>query len=222
MDFGLTPEIIRAGLLLYLLLVVTLCLRAYAQAWMAHRLGDSTADQNGRLTLNPLPHLDLIGSVILPLICIFYLQPRLGGLSFFLAWAKPVPVNPANFKNPNRDFLFTQLANPVMSLMLALLAAVAGGMLYGVNPRTAEIFASLIVLNASLVVIDFLPIPPLPGAMVLRQFGVISEAAFWQISRWGGLVLIIAFQIPFVRGLLSVMIQVVAYPFMLVLQLIAQ
>lgn len=222
MDLGLTPEFIRSGLLLYVLLVVTLCLRAYAQAWMAYRLGDHTAADSGRLTLNPLPHMDLIGSVVLPLICIFYLQPRMTSISFFIAWAKPVPVNPANFKNPSRDFLFTQLANPAMSLTLALLAAIAGGLLYHIDQRSAEVFVSLILINASLIVIDCLPIPPLPGAMVLRQFGVMSDEVFWQIARWGGLVLIVAFQIPFVRGLLGMVIQILAYPFMLVFQLIAQ
>jgi Zn-dependent protease len=222
MDLGITPELLRTGLLLYVLLVVTLCLRAYAQAWMAYRLGDTTAADNGRLTLNPLPHMDLIGSVFMPLLCIFYLQPRMASISFFLAWAKPVPVNPANFQNPNRDFLFTQLANPGMSLMLALLAAIVGGLLYRVDQRTAEVFVSLIFINASLIVIDCLPIPPLPGAMVLRQFGVISDELFWQIARWGGLVLIIAFQIPIVRGLLGMVIQILAYPFMIVFQLIAR
>ena len=222
MDLGLTPEFLRAGLLLYILLVVTLCLRAYGQAWMANRLGDPTAANDGRLTLNPVPHIDLIGSVILPLVCIFYLQPMMTSISFFLAWAKPVPVNPVNFRNPSRDFMFTQLANPLMSLVLALMAAIAGGLLYKVDPRTAEVFGSLIFLNASLIVIDCLPIPPLPGGMVLRQFGIIGEEMFWQIARWSGLLLIIAFQIPIVRSLLSVLIQVIAYPFLIVLQLIAQ
>ena len=222
MDLGLTPELLRNGLLLYVLLVATLCLRAYAQAWMADRLGDTTADDHGRFTLNPLPHMDLIGSVVLPLLCIFYLQPRMTGIGFFLAWAKPVPVNPANFKNPSRDFLFTQLANPGMSLTLALFAAIAGGLLYRVDPRTAEIFVSLIVINASLIVIDCLPIPPLPGARVLKQFGVMSEETFEMIARWSGLVLIVAFQIPAVRALLGIVIQVLAYPFMAVFQLIAQ
>src|SRR5947209_3551290 len=106
MDLGITPEMLRGGLLLYLLLVVTLCLRAYGQAWVANRLGDPSAADSGRLTLNPLPHMDLIGSVIMPLICIFYLQLRMGSVSFFLAWAKPIPIDPSHFKNPGRDFVF--------------------------------------------------------------------------------------------------------------------
>src|SRR4051812_1064964 len=110
MDFGLTPAALRNGAILYILLIACLCLRAYAQAWMANRLGDPTPQQEGRLTLNPVPHMDLIGSVLLPLICIFYLQPNMGTIGFFLAWAKPIPINPAHFAHPGRGYLQTQLA----------------------------------------------------------------------------------------------------------------
>src|SRR6188768_1521695 len=102
LGLGLTPEILRAGLLFYILLIACLGLRAYAQAWLADRLGDPTPREEGRLTLNLLAHMDLIGSVILPLLSIFYLQPGLRGLgdiTFFLAWTKPVPINPSNFEH---------------------------------------------------------------------------------------------------------------------------
>src|SRR3954453_14149578 len=109
----LSPEALRGGLLFYILLIVCLGLRAYAQAWMADRLGDPTPREEGRLSLNLIVHMDLLGSAILPLLSIFYLQPglrRLGDISFFLGWAKPVPINPANFERPQRDMLFTQFA----------------------------------------------------------------------------------------------------------------
>ena len=77
MDFGLTPDAIRAGLIFYCLLFAVLILRAFAQAWLADRLGDPTPRSDGRVTLYPPPHVDLLGTVVLPLICIFYLQPRL-------------------------------------------------------------------------------------------------------------------------------------------------
>lgn len=222
MDFGLSAAAVRDGIILYILFMVSLCLRAYAQAWWANRLGDHTPQQEGRLTLNPLPHMDLMGSVILPLICIFYLQPRLGQLGIFLGWAKPVPINPAQFENPSRGYLQTQLANPITSLLLALIAAVIGGALYRFNPETQLIFFSLIGINASLVVIDLLPIPPLPGGLVLKHMGMMSEETFWNIARWSGLVLIIAFQLPPVRMLLGFLIGLVATPFALIYQVIAR
>src|SRR4051812_15383551 len=127
MDLGLTPEALRSGLILYFLLFAVLVLRAFAQAWVADRLGDPTPRNDGRVTLYPPPHVDLLGTVVLPLLCIFYLQPRLGQLNFFLAWTKPVPTNPHNFNHPRRGELFTQFAGFGMCVLIATLAAVAGG-----------------------------------------------------------------------------------------------
>jgi Zn-dependent protease len=218
---GITPEFLRAGLLFYILLIACLGLRAYAQAWLADRLGDPTPHDEGRLTLNLLPHMDLIGSVILPLISIFYLGPRLGSIAFFLAWTKPMPVNPANFHNPRRDYLFTQLAGTGMSIFLALLAAVAGGFAYRFDVKTIEVFGSLISINAMLIVLDLLPLPPLPGGMLLRHLGMISEETFHQVARWGGLVLLIAINIPVLRHLLGMLIALVQLPFRMVLESLA-
>ena len=220
MDFNLTPEVLRSGLIFYILIVASLCLRAYAQAWMASRLGDPTPTQTGRLTLNPLPHMDMLGSVVLPLLFIFILKPQLAQLSFFLAWAKPMPVNPANFQHPWRGFLYTELANPLMSLLLCLLAALAGAVAMHFDPNLVRIFLSAIFLNACLVVIDFIPVPPLPGGLLLRHFGLLSEEMFWQVSRWGGIALLIAFQIPFVQWLIDGAIGMVAFPFVILMRVI--
>lgn len=213
MDFGITPADLRAGLIFYLLLIACLVLRTYGQAWLADRLGDHTPRDEGRVTLYPVPHLDLLGSVILPLICIFFLQPRLGQINFFLAWTNPVPINSANFRHPERHYLFTQLAGFGMSVALALMSAIAGGLLYRTSAQSAEIFVTLIGINAMLIVLDLLPMPPLPGAMVLRHFGFISEERFWQIARWSGLVFMIAINLPPVRKVLSFLIALVALPF---------
>ncbi len=216
MDLGITPEFIRAGLIFYILLFACLILRAFAQAWLADRLGDHTPRDEGRVTLYPVPHVDLLGTVILPLICIFFLQPRLTSINFFLAWTNPVPINPANFRNPSRDYLFTQLSSCLMSILIALFAAIMGGILYKYDQRTAEIFLSLIGINAMLIVLDLLPIPPLPGGWVLKHFGVISEEAFWQIARWSGLVFMVAINFPPVRALLGMLIRIAATPFELI------
>ena len=220
---GLTPDQIRNGLLLYLLLMACLCLRAYGQAWLANRLGDPTPEATGRLTANPLPHLDLIGSVILPLICIFYLAPNLGTFSLFLAWTKPVPINPNNFTKPARHHRYTQMMNPLVSVAAALTAAVIGALAYRTMPGALDdVFVPMIVINASLIVLDFLPIPPLPGGMLLRELGLISEAAFWNVSRWGGLLLLIAFQVPQFRSAFGFLIGIVATPFLYLISLLVQ
>lgn len=221
MDLGLSPDAIRSGLLLYLVLFASLVLRTFAQAWLADRLGDSTPRDEGRVTLYPVPHIDLLGTVVLPLICIFTFQGQLGGVNFFLAWTNPVPINPSNFGNPRRDFLLTQFAGFGMSLLVALFAAVAGGLLLSTSRETVEIFIPLIGVNAMLMMLDFLPVPPLPGGALLRHWGVISEEAYWSIARWSGLVLIIAFNLRPVQMLLGMVVSFFQAPFILIYKLVA-
>jgi Zn-dependent protease len=221
MDLGITPADLRNGLLFYLLLFSCLVLRAFSQAWLADRLGDRTPRDEGRVTLYPVPHLDLLGSVILPLICIFFLQPRLGQINFFLAWTNPVPITATNFRDPRKHYLFTQLAGCGMSIFLALSSAILGGLLYWKSPQSAEVFVTLIGINAMLIVLDMIPMPPLPGAMVLRHFGFISEERFQQIARWSGLVFLIAINLPPIRKLLGIIIQLVALPFLTVFEALA-
>jgi Zn-dependent protease len=222
MDFGLSPQALRAGLIFYFLLFAVLILRAFAQAWIADRLGDPTPRNDGRVTLYPPPHVDLLGTVILPLICIFYLQPRLAQINFFLAWTKPVPTNPGNFSHPRRGELITQFAGCFVCILIAAFSAVVGGLVLQYDPRTLDISITLIGICAMLIVLDLLPIPPLPGGMLLRHFGIISEEAFWSFSRWGGLLLLIAFNIPPVRTLIGRCVVVIASPFAMILDLVAR
>jgi Zn-dependent protease len=133
-------------------------------------MGDPTPRNDGRVTLYPPPHIDLLGTIILPLICIFYLQPGRTSIFFFLAWTKPVPTNPGNFSNPRRGELFTQFAGSIICVLMATLAAVIGGLAMQAEPRSLEISIMLIGICAMLIVLDFLPIPPLPGGMLLRHF----------------------------------------------------
>jgi Zn-dependent protease len=222
MDFGLTPEALRSGLIFYFLLFAVLILRAFAQAWVADHLGDPTPRNDGRVTLYPPPHVDLLGTIVLPLICVFYLQPRLAQINFFLAWTKPVPTNPSYFAHPRRGELYTQFAGFGICFAVALIAALAGGLAYGVTPRSIEISVTLIGVCAMLMVLDLLPLPPLPGGVLLRYWGIISEEAFWSISRWGGIVLLIAFNLPPVRILIGALVQFIASPFLAILQIVAR
>ncbi len=221
MDSSIGLREISTGLIFYIIIASSLCLRAYAQAWMANRLGDPTPAMEGRLTLNPLPHVDLLGTVILPLVSIFYLQPNFTRLSFFLAWAKPVPVNPAAFEHPRKHYLYTLLSETGMSACLMLLGAIIGGFMLRAGSSAVVIPAVLVGINAMLVLLDLIPIPPLPGALMLVQKGWMREETFQQLARWGGLILIIAFQLPPVRMLLGVLQTVIAAPFILLLNLIA-
>ncbi|MBI2511851.1 MAG: site-2 protease family protein [Opitutae bacterium] len=214
MDIDLTT--LRDGLLFYIVLVCSLCIHEWAHAWVADKLGDDTPRAQGRVTVNPLPHMDLFGTVIFPLVCIFVLR---GG--FLFGWGRPVMVNPSNFKHPRRDDVLVTLAGPMSNLGLALLAALLGGVLYKTDPRTAEIFVLVIVLNVTLAVFNLLPLPPLDGGQVLRHAVRMRDETYFAIARWSFLVLLAALWLSPVRAAIMFLMKIVALPFMLLYQALA-
>lgn len=218
------PATLRNGLIVFLFLAGSLCLRAYAQAWVATKLGDRTPANEGRLTANPLPHVDILGTVVLPLIFIFYLQPPLNryDLTMFLGWAKPVPIEPRNFKNPHRGAVLTQFAGFAMSFLILLACAVVGGLLMRSRPDLAPLFFGLMSVNAMFMVFDWLPIPPLPAGVLLRHLGWVSEERYMHIARWSGLVLIILINLrPFVI-LFNIAKAIILSPFLVLMELLAR
>ena len=161
-------------LIILSVLLFSLTVHETAHAVTAEWYGDSTARRLGRISLNPLVHLDPVGSVLLPLVGYFA-----GG--FVFGWAKPVPVDPANLKNHRRDFLVIAAAGPASNLALAmgasvLLGAVPGGLAAseGIPGGLATFGFALLQLNLLLAVFNMLPIPPLDGGNVLA--GVLPEA----------------------------------------------
>jgi Zn-dependent protease len=212
MDFlGIGPAELRQGLILYIVLVASLSIHEWAHAFTADRLGDDTPRLQGRVTLNPVAHMDLLGTVIFPLVCIFIL-----GGSFFFGWGKPVMVNHANFKHKKRDDIITTLAGPFSNLVLALLSAAVGGLVYRADPNTLELFRLLIGLNVALAVFNMIPLPPLDGSRVMRHAVGMSEETFINLSRWSFLILMVGINLPPIRAALGIAIQVCSYPFFVI------
>jgi len=216
MDFGIDPETLRRGLIFYLVLIASLCVHEWAHAITAHKLGDDTPDREGRVTLNPIVHMDLLGSVIFPLLCIFVFP---GGLLF--GWGKPVNIDISNFRHRRRDEILTTLAGPGSNLALALVAAIVGGILFRFEPRTAELFVQLIGINVLLAVFNLIPLPPLDGGRVMRHIAGMTEETFHNIARWSFLIIIIAINIPAFRMVLGAVMGLVAAPYLLLYRLIA-
>ncbi len=188
------------GIILYLGLVVLLTFHEFGHAWMASKCGDDTARLQGRVSLNPLVHIDLLGTVVLPLIMIF-VSP-LG--RFLVGWAKPVPVNPYNLRHKTRDDILVTLAGPGMNVVLAvvLMLLARGGMLIG-SPSAMALFANLARLSLLLCFFNLLPIPPLDGSQVVRALFNISYEAYHRMAQYGIFALIIALQIPLVRQIIG-------------------
>lgn len=150
-------------------LILSLSFHEAAHAWSADRLGDPTARMLGRLTLNPLAHIDWIGTVLFPLVAIYSGLPLIG-------WAKPVPVNPMNLRAPRRDFALIAAAGPASNLLLALGAAGAVVLLStgeATGSMLLAVLRGIVYLNVLLAVFNLLPVPPLDGGNVLA--GLVPE-----------------------------------------------
>lgn len=176
---------------LFIVLIVSLSVHEAAHAWTADRLGDPTARLLGRLTLNPLAHIDWIGTVLFPLVALFSGFPLLG-------WAKPVPVNWANLRSPRRDFAIVAAAGPISNLLLAVAGAVVVNLLLDLRNIPSDDVARLVFmlllqfvfLNVLLAVFNLLPVPPLDGGNILAGLVPESVARLIDAMRpWGFLIL---------------------------------
>ncbi len=140
-----------------------------AHGWIASKLGDKTAQILGRLTLNPLKHIDLIGTVLIPLLLLWQ-----GG--FIFGWAKPVPINPQNFRRPRRDMAFVSAAGPVSNFIMAIIWAAIlkiGILLVHHWPNSAVAIVYMgqagILINLWLMILNLLPLPPLDGGHIISS-----------------------------------------------------
>jgi Zn-dependent protease len=151
------------------ILILSLSFHEAAHAWSADWLGDPTARMLGRLTMNPIAHVDLVGTVLFPLVAFLSGLPLIG-------WAKPVPVNPANLRSPRRDFAIVAAAGPASNLLLGaagilVLSLVGTGEVSGSRPL--EFLRSFVYLNVLLAFFNLLPVPPLDGGNILA--GLVPE-----------------------------------------------
>ena len=195
------------------ILLFSVIIHEVAHGWMALKLGDPTARDRGRLTLNPVPHIDLVGSVIVPLM-------SLAAAGYvFIAWAKPVPINPLNFRNPRRDSVLVSAVGPVSNFVLALLcgfAVIATGLvsaaLVGSAPgfpvQVAHFFVTMfyggMYINVVLGVFNLMPLPPLDGSHILAAaLPPRAAAAYMRIGFFGILVMLFALRVPAVSRAFS-------------------
>lgn len=192
--------------------LVAVILHEIAHGYVAYRLGDSTAAEAGRLTLNPIAHIDLFGTIIMPLLLV------VSGAPFLFGYAKPVPVNFSNLRHPRRDMVLVALAGPGTNLLLAGLAALAlhffllpaaqvstdGGAITIGFQVSILLMYSFVLMNVGLAVFNMLPLPPLDGGRVAT--GLLPQAPALALARlepYGMLIILLLVM----SGKLSVLLQ---------------
>jgi Zn-dependent protease len=192
------------GLLVYFCFIPVLTFHEFAHAWVAHKCGDDTAKNLGRITLNPAAHMEVIGTVVLPLVAIFLSVSGSALAGFIIGWGKPVPVNLNNLRNPRRDDTLIALAGPMMNILLALLLmGIVRLAVHFDSDRLFEYGRLFVTINLVLAFFNLIPIPPLDGSHVLWNGLRWSYESFYHFAQFGFLAVIVVLQIPFVRPLLG-------------------
>jgi Zn-dependent protease len=174
--------------------LVAVIFHEVAHGWVAYRLGDSTAARMGRLTLNPISHIDLFGTILMPLFLI------IAGAPFVFGYAKPVPVNFHNLNHPKRDMIWVAGAGPVTNILLAVISVYVLNVLEGsagafpgvVQQGAAFMAKSSVQINAMLAAFNLLPLPPLDGGRV--AVGLLPEpysSAVARVEPYGFLIILV-------------------------------
>lgn len=180
------PQIVKVLAVAALPLLFAITVHEVAHGWIAKHLGDPTAQRLGRLTLDPFKHIDPVGTVLVPLVLL--VLSSLSGRPFVFGWAKPVPVTWENLRHPKRDMALVALAGPLANLVMAVTWGLVLKLALTLPASLAWVAAPLgsmgeygIVINAVLMVLNLLPLPPLDGGRV--AVGLLPGPLAWQLSR---------------------------------------
>jgi Zn-dependent protease len=208
---------IREALIIYMIFMMSLCLKAWAQALVGDKLGDPLPRLQGRVTLNPLVHMDLMGSVIFPLICLLW-PLFVGGMRLPLfAWSKPVQLAFINPKTRVRDEICLALTGVGGHLILCLLWVIIGGYISLQWPHLIGLVLIGLQINATLTFFHLLPIPPFDGGILLRHITRMKDETYETLTRYSLLIFLILISLPLFRSVMGYIISAIEIPFRYIL-----
>ncbi len=216
---------------LYILpiLLFSVVVHEISHGYMALRLGDPTAKLMGRLTFNPIPHIDPVGSILVPFFSLF-----IAG-QIFIAWAKPVPINPLNFSNFRRDDILVSVVGPLSNILMTFVCTIFYIILFLLSPMILDLnlglltelwtflikmFMGGIYLNIILAVFNMIPIPPLDGSHVVASLLPDKlSIPYRQIGFLGIFVIILLMRVDGFRTIFFTIVQLISYPFISLIQI---
>lgn len=191
----------------FIVLIFAITVHEFAHGWVAYKLGDPTAKYMGRLTLNPLAHIDPFGTIILPLLLVLLRMPPIG-------WAKPVPVDFMSLNNPKRDMLWVGIAGPSANFALAfILSVIIKTAPFLVQTFIGQVIVLAIIINVILGIFNLIPIPPLDGSRIISAILPYKYLVFYnKIQPYGFLLIILLLWSGILRELIyGVVLLVVRY-----------
>ncbi len=193
-------------LLIFSIIIFSIVFHEYAHGLVAYKLGDNTPKASGRLTINPIKHIDMAGTIILPILLIIITHGK-----FVIGYAKPVPINPNHFKNPKRDIMWVGLAGPLSNLLSAIILFIL--LRSGVKGIIENAVQYGIVINLIFFIFNLIPIPPLDGSRIISALLPYKSAYKYLKLETAGIITIIMLLIsgminwfitPILRALLDV------------------
>jgi len=212
---------IREGGILYILLLIAITMHEYGHALFADKLGDKLPRAEGRVTINPMAHIDTMGTVILPILTIALSMGS--GFPMVFGWGKPVNVMLADPKTRARIDILSTMGGVSMNLVIALVSAILLAIFEILAmPDFSQIALTSIYLNCVLFVINMIPVPPLDGSVFLKYFSKISTETYYTIARWGIVILIALINIPFTSRIIMMLVKFLATIFLLIAGLIVE
>jgi Zn-dependent protease len=203
--------------------VFAITLHEAAHGYVARRFGDHTAEMRGRITLNPLRHIDLVGTILVPGALILAAK-ALGGPLLIFGWAKPVPVNFANLRDPKRDMLWVAAAGPAANFVMAFLWGLAymlgAQSPLGPSPALLEMAQAGIAVNLVLMALNLIPIPPLDGGRIAVSLLPARASALWRrLEPWGLPIILVLLMTGLLNSLMTPLLRAGEYLLQSLLQL---